>query len=116
MVGLLIDDEHPALDGFPTAMHQDWQWWDAMSDSKPMQMGFTATPVEPIVRAVDDWYRARGLSLAFECLVPFDADTPPGRLLVCSIDLHEDLENRPAARSAFESAPVRRERGVRTGG
>lgn len=103
VVGLLIDDDHPALDGFPTETHQDWQWWDVMSDSKPMPMGFTATPVEPIVRAVDDWYRARGLSLAFECLVPFEADTPPGRLLVCSIDLHDNLENRPATRQLRSS-------------
>lgn len=103
VVGLLVDDDHPALAGFPTSVHQDWQWWDAMSDSKPMPMGFTATPVEPIIRAVDDWYRARSLSLAFECLVPFDAGTPPGRLLVCSIDLHDDLEHRPAARQLRSS-------------
>jgi hypothetical protein len=103
VVGLLVDDEHPALDAFPTATHQDWQWWDAMADSKPMLMGFTATPIEPIVRAIDDWYRARGLAFAFECLVPFDADTPPGRLLVCSIDLHEDLDTRPAARQLRSS-------------
>lgn len=102
-VGLLNDSDHPALAAFPTARHQDFQWWDIMRDSKPIPMGFTASPIEPIVRVVDDWFQGRSLALAFECAVPIDAAAPPGRLLVCSADLHEDLANRPAARQLRSS-------------
>lgn len=102
-VGLLNDADHPALAGFPTAAHQDWQWWDIMRDSKPIPMVFTASPVEPIVRLVDDWFQGRSLALVFECAVPFDSHTPPGRLLVCSADLHEEMDSRPAARQLRSS-------------
>lgn len=102
-VGLLNDADHPALSRFPTESHQDWQWWDIMMDSKPIPMGFTGAPVRPIVRVVDDWFQGRSLSLVFECAVPFDTGAPPGRLLVCSADLYDDMEARPAARQLRSS-------------
>ncbi len=46
----------------------------------------------PIVQVIDDWNTNRRLGLLWECRVG------QGRLLVCSADLHKDLDKRPAAR------------------
>ena len=53
--------------------------------------------LRPIVQVIDDWNTNRKLALIFECRVG------SGKLLVCTADLGNDLEKRPAARQLRES-------------
>jgi hypothetical protein len=53
--------------------------------------------LRPIVQVVPDWFRPQRLGLVFE------ANVGKGKLLVCSIDLEEDLASRPVARQLRHS-------------
>ncbi len=79
-LGILCDPKHPALAGFPTAFHSDWQWWYVMSHAGAMILDDLPQPLRPIVQVIDDWVTNRKLGLVWEARVG------PGRLLVTSID------------------------------
>ena len=96
-MGLLCDPAHPALARFPTSFHSSWQWWEVTHGRKCLLIDSLPNELEPIVTVIDDWFTNRRLALAFEARV--DA----GRLLVCSADLHTDLEQRPVARQLRSS-------------
>jgi len=96
-LGLLCNVKHPALAGFPTAMHSDWQWYDLMSRSRAVDLSDAPEELRPIVQVVPDWNHPRREALLFECKVG------KGRLLVCSADLKTDLHKRPAARQLRRS-------------
>ena len=89
-LGVLVDVNHGALANFPTDYHSNWQWWELCHTAKPMLV--TSDMGTNIVRVMDDWLTSRSLSLLYE------APVPRGRLVVSSIDLLGDLENRPVAR------------------
>ncbi|MEN0019290.1 MAG: sugar-binding domain-containing protein, partial [Planctomycetota bacterium] len=96
-LGALIDNDHPALAGFPSRHYVTWQWWDVLFNSKPIPLDGLSAAIDPIVRPIDDWVMPRSLGLLFEARVG------EGRVLVCAVDLETDLENRPAARALRES-------------
>lgn len=96
-LGLLVDPRHPALAGFPTTFHSDWQWQDVHNRSKPMILDALPKELQPVVQVIDDWNTCRKLGLAIE------ASVGRGRLLICSADLTTDLEHRPAARQLRRS-------------
>ena len=96
-LGVLCDPDHPALAAFPTDYHSDWQWWELVSRAKPMVLDELSQELRPIVQVVPDWFRPQRLGLAFEVKVG------QGKLLVCSVDLKSDLENRPVARQLRHS-------------
>ena len=79
-----------ALAEFPTDYYTNWQWWELLQYSKPVIM--TPFGVKPIVRVIDDWALCRDLGLVFEMKVG------KGKVLVCAIDILNDLESRPVAR------------------
>jgi hypothetical protein len=91
-LGILCDPHHPALKYFPTKSYSDYQWWDAMTHSSPIMLDSVAKGLNPIVRVIDDWVKARSLSLLFECRVG------KGKLMVSGIDLLTDIADRPEAR------------------
>ncbi len=91
-LGLLCDPRHPALAGFPTEFFQDWQWDEIVTRAHGMVLDALPKGLRPIVQVIDDWNTNRRLGLVWECRVG------AGRLLVCSADLSEGLEKRPAAR------------------
>jgi len=91
-LGILCDPKHPALAGFPTEYHTNWQWWELISRSGAMVLDGMPGGLRPLVQVIDTWFEARRLGLVFE------ARTAGGKLLVTSIDLASDLETRPVAR------------------
>ena len=96
-LGILCEPSHPALAGFPSEFHSNWQWWDAMSHSNAISLkDFSSTP-EPIVRIIDDWVTNRDLALIFE------AKVGNGKLLITGIDLQYEQQNRPEARQLLYS-------------
>lgn len=91
-LGLICDPSHPALAGFPTDMHADWQWWDLLKHSRSLILNTTPKELKPIVQMIDTYGRNHKLGNLFEARVG------TSRLLVCSIDLTTNLEKRIVAR------------------
>ena len=97
MLGLWCDTNSPALAGFPTETHCDWQWTQIVRGVRPVNLDRLPRGLQPMVQAIDDWNRNWKLGALFECKVG------PGRLMVCSFDVSSDLENRPVARQLRRS-------------
>ena len=96
-LGVLCDPKHPALKQFPTEFHSNWQWWDLVTKSRFMVLDNVGPGVRPIVQVIDDWNTNRKLGLLFE------AKVGKGKLLVCSMDLRSNIEQRPVARQMLHS-------------
>lgn len=90
-MGVLCDPSHPALAGFPTEMHSDWQWWDLNINSTTMVIDSLKGAV-PVVEMIDNFVNNRRLALLYEGAVG------TGRLMVASFDLERNLPSRPVAR------------------
>ena len=96
-LGILCDPKHPALADFPTDYHSNWQWWYLVTRAGAMILDDLPRGLRPVVQVVDDWFTARKLGLVFE------ARLGKGRLLVCSMDLKNDLDANPVARQMLHS-------------
>lgn len=102
-MGILCDPDHPVFAEFPTDFHSDWQWWELLAGSSPMildEWGREAPwPKEsrPLVQLIDDWNRNRKLGTLVETKVGV------GKLIICSMDIENDLENRIVARQFRKS-------------
>jgi hypothetical protein len=101
-LGILCNEKHPVFKWFPTDEHTDWQWWSLLTKSRPMildEWGLSESwpkSHSPIIQPIDGWNLNRKLSVLSECKVG------KGRLLICSIDLKSDLDERPAARAMLK--------------
>jgi hypothetical protein len=80
-LGILCDPKNPALAGFPTDSHTNWQWWYLIHRSGAMILDDLPPELHPLVQVIDDWVTNHRLGLAFEARVA------GGRLLVSSMDL-----------------------------
>lgn len=91
-MGILCDPAHPALEGFPTEQHSDWQWWHLVQNSVAMMLDIAPAELRPLVRVIDNWDRLHRLATLFE------ARAGEGTLLVCTMDLLGEIRDRPEAR------------------
>jgi hypothetical protein len=91
-LGILCDPRHPALAGFPTESHSNWQWWYVVSQAGAMILDRLPRTLRPTVQVIDDWFTSRRLGLVFEARVG------NGRLLVTSIDLEGGVETNLVVR------------------
>ncbi|MEK7406898.1 MAG: sugar-binding domain-containing protein [Acidobacteriota bacterium] len=96
-LGVLCDPSHPALAGFPTDIHSNWQWWEITEGARAFVLDGTPGDLRPIVQVIDDYHRNHKLGAVF------DVRVGRGRLLVSSFDLESDLDKRPAARQLRRS-------------
>ena len=96
-LGILCDPNHPALAAFPTQGYSDYQWWDLMNRCNAMVLDDFPADYRPVVHIIDDWFTNRKLAILFECKIG------NGKLMVCSADLQNDLDKRPAARQFRQS-------------
>ena len=95
-LGILCDPDAPALAGFPTEFHSNWQWWHLVKNSRPIILDDTPADYRPIVQVIDNFARNHKLGLIFETKVG------KGKLLVCAIDLR-GLQDKPEARQLLHS-------------
>ena len=95
-LGLLINQHHPALAGFPTQANCDWQWVDLFNDTHALNLTNLPATLEPIVQSIDDWNRNLKLALLYECTVG------PGKLMVSTLDL-QPTHPRPGTQSLVHS-------------
>ena len=85
-MGLLIQNKHPALAGFPTEEYCDWQWWSLLTPCAGSVVLDQVKTIQPIVQTIDAFSRNQKLGLIFE------AKVGPGRLLVCAANLGGDSD------------------------
>jgi hypothetical protein len=91
-MGILCNPKHPALEHFPTDYYSDWQWWDLNINSVVMKLDDISDDVELIVQVIDNFSRNHKLATVFE------AKVGKSNIIICSIDLVNDLETRPVAK------------------
>lgn len=97
MMGTWIARDHPALAGFPTEAHHDWQWTELIAGARAMNLAHLPPGLQPIVQPIDDWNRNYKLGVLFE------AKVGSGRLMVSTADLESRLDQRVAARQLRRS-------------
>jgi len=96
-LGILCKPAAPLFRSFPTEYYSNWQWWDLLHTAQPMDLhGFPAS-LTPSVQLIDTWFDARKLALLFE------AQVGKGKIMVSSMDLTHDLEQRLSARQLYSS-------------
>jgi hypothetical protein len=91
-LGILCDPEKGVFHDFPTEYHSNFQWWDLVSHSQAMIINDLPASLKPLVQPIDTWFENRRLALAFE------SRTGGGKLIVCSIDLSGNLDQRPSSK------------------
>jgi hypothetical protein len=84
-IGLLLQEEHPAFEGFPTSYHSDWQWESISADAKGFVLNDLPRNYRPIAQPVDDFHRNNKTGSIFELKVG------KGKLLVCGYNLNSGL-------------------------
>ncbi|MFL1010861.1 sugar-binding domain-containing protein [Flavisericum labens] len=85
--GILIKNEHPVFNDFPTDYYSDLQWWEIANRQQIMNLEFFPPDFKPIVQPIDTWFLNRRLAMLFE------AKVDGGNLMVCSIDLDKNEVN-----------------------
>ena len=90
-MGILCNPLLPALKYFPTDLHSNWQWWDLITSSKTMIID-SLPNINPIVRVIDNFYKNRKMANVIEVKIG------KGKLILVSMDITNNLEDRPAAR------------------
>ena len=95
--GTLINNFHPVFKDFPTDYYTGLQWWELVHKAQVMEMNSFPASFQAIIQPIDTWFINRKLGMLFE------ANTGKGKIMVCSADLRDDMENRPVARQLYYS-------------
>jgi hypothetical protein len=96
-LGILCDPKHPLFKDFPTEYHSNWQWWDPVAHSQAMIINDFPGELKPIIQPIDTWFENRKLALAFEAAVG------NGKLMVCSINMKNNIIGRPVTHQLMTS-------------
>jgi hypothetical protein len=96
-LGILCKPEHAAFAHFPTEFHSNWQWWELIHGAAAMTLDHMPPALRPLVQPIDTWFDNHRLGLLFEARVG------AGSLLVCSMDLQSNLDERIVARQFLHS-------------
>jgi hypothetical protein len=96
-LGILCDPEHPVFASFPTEYHSNWQWWELIHGAAAMQLDNLPPELRPLVQPIDTWFENRRLGLLLE------AQVGSGKLMIASMDLETDLDQRLVARQLRHS-------------
>ena len=91
-IGFVCQVEHPALNYFPTDIHNNWQWYDLTRGGSTIDLSSLGADFRPIVQGIDRPDRCLRLGIVYEGKVG------KGRLLVSTLDLTSNLKKRPVAR------------------
>jgi hypothetical protein len=95
--GLLVEEGHPAFGRFPTQFHSDLQWAELVHGAQVMLLSDFPLGFRPLVQNIDTYHMSRKAGSLFEARVGM------GKLMMTSLDLGKDLENRPVARQLLAS-------------
>ncbi len=96
-LGILCDKNHPALAEFPTDIYADWQWYDILQYSEALLINDTPADFRPIVQFIPDFNNNKKYAAIFE------TEVGKGKLIFCSINLRNNIENRCEAKQLLHS-------------
>ena len=96
-LGILVDPNHPLFEHFPSEYHSNWQWWEPLQLGTALVLDDLPADLRPIIQPIDTWFENRRLGVLLEARVG------AGKLLLTSLDLTSDQEDRPAARQLLAS-------------
>ncbi len=94
-MGLVIDQNHPALLDFPTEKYADWQWEEIMKDAGGFLTEALSGRAESIVTVIDEWNRNKRMTLLLE------ANVLKGKLLLCMAEPKNHASSRQLYKSLF---------------
>lgn len=97
MLGLVIDPKHPAMAQFPSDTFCHWEWSELVRNVRAVNVDKVPLKLKPIVQPIDDWSRNFRLGVIFE------AKVGTGKLMVCAINLTDNLDTRIGARQLRKS-------------
>jgi len=97
-LGALVQNQHPALTGFPTAAHLDWQWRDLCDGARGFVLDDMPADYRPIIQPISDFHINHKLGTIFEFCTKEN-----GKLLACGYNIADNLDQRPAARQLRQS-------------
>ena len=60
-LGILCDPKHPALAGFPTDSHSNWQWFHLLMNLRALILDTMPAGFRPFVQVIDNFERAHKL-------------------------------------------------------
>jgi hypothetical protein len=95
--GIYLDNTHAAFKEFPTADHSDLQWWELLQRTQVMLFTDFPQGFQPLVQSIDTWFLSRKIGVLYEARVL------NGRLMMTTMDLSSDLEQRIVARQMRKS-------------
>ena len=90
--GILVENTHSIFDLFPTDYHSDLQWWELVNKAQVMQFSDFPNDFQPLVQSIDTWFLSRKIGMLFE------ANVLGGQLVMTTMDITNNLEQRHAAR------------------
>jgi len=96
VTGMLIQNESPAFEDFPTSYHSDLQWWDIQNRSQVMNLEDFPVDFRPLIQPIDTWFMNRRLALVYE------AKMGNGKIMVSSADL-SGFVDKPASKALYYS-------------
>lgn len=96
IVGILIDNEHPAFRDFPTRNYADWQWWDILNYSTALELD-ELKEITPLIQSIDSYETNQKLGISFE------AKVGKGKLFVLCADPEKKIDERPAMQQLLTS-------------
>ncbi|MFI0428798.1 sugar-binding domain-containing protein [Mariniflexile sp. HMF6888] len=95
--GILIKNEHPIFNDFPTDYYADLQWWEIGNRQQIMNLENFPASFRPIIQPIDTWFLNRRLAMLFE------AKVNNGKLMVCSINLDAIDDTKPVSKQLYHS-------------
>ena len=90
--GILVENTHSIFDLFPTDYHSDLQWWELVNKAQAMQFTEFPADFQPLVQSIDTWFLSRKIGMLFE------ANVLGGKLVMTTMDISNNLEQRIVAR------------------
>ncbi|WP_215224614.1 discoidin domain-containing protein [Echinicola shivajiensis] len=94
--GMLCDPNHPVFEAFPTNFYADPRWMHLIHYANAFILN-DLQKIDPLVQIIDDYHRNNKLAALFETKVG------KGKLVVCGLNIHADLEQRPEAATLKKS-------------
>lgn len=95
--GIFVENTHSIFDLFPTDYHSDMQWWELVNRAQVMQFTDFPEAFQPLVQSIDTWFVSRKIGMLFE------ANIGKGKLVMTTMDITNNLNQRMVARQMRES-------------
>jgi rhamnogalacturonyl hydrolase YesR len=96
-VGFLTHPNHPLFRHFPTQAHGNLQWAELVNGAQVMQFTDFPKGFQPLIQHIHTWFLSKKIGSLFE------AKVGKGKLLMTTLDLQNNLDERPVAKQLLFS-------------